>query len=337
MDEQNKEEEKVTIRHTINAEETFTLAKDVYDMRSVIKNIYNNRAVIARRLNLLSMSVSLVFTVLYVSYILFTGILNKLSLYTEIAMYCLIGVYVALFITLFVVMTCSLKAKATNIKKYTKTLSVFRYILRLLSLAMAIAAIVLANFSEGSAKNIALDIVLIIISIICLIVQLIPLIFGSLGKLARWLLSPVKIKRRFSQVALEWYELTVTSGAESKAIKRVSQKYHSEIVVCLDNFLIPAFGKKYVSAIKSAHILSVAESAAEEDRPVVEGILKNVFEYATECGYVTFNPCRDLNFSGSIEEEVKQPKTVKTRLAGIGKKIGMSILDKYIEKNTDKD
>ena len=90
MDE-NKEEEKVTIRHTINAEETFTLAKDVYDIRSLIKNIYNNRAVISRRLNLLSMSVSLVFTLFYVAYILGTGLLKKLSLQTEIVLYCLLG------------------------------------------------------------------------------------------------------------------------------------------------------------------------------------------------------------------------------------------------------
>ena len=77
--EEVKEEEKVTIRHTINAEEAFTLAKDVYDIRNVLKNIYNNRALIGRRLNLLTLSVSLVFTVLYVAYILCTGLLNKLS------------------------------------------------------------------------------------------------------------------------------------------------------------------------------------------------------------------------------------------------------------------
>ena len=98
-------------------------------------------------------------------------------------------------------------------------------------------------------------------------------------------------------------------------------------------FLIPSLGKKYISAIKPVQILNVADEAAE-DKPLVEGILKNIFSYATECGYVTFDPCKDLNFEGSIEEEEKQSKTFKSRLAGMGKKIGMSMLNKYIDKNS---
>ena len=50
-----EKEEKVNIRHTITAEETFTLAKDVFDIRCFIKNVYANRAVIARRLNIISL------------------------------------------------------------------------------------------------------------------------------------------------------------------------------------------------------------------------------------------------------------------------------------------
>ena len=40
MEEKKNEEEKVTVRHTINAEEAFTLVKDVYDIRTFIKNVY---------------------------------------------------------------------------------------------------------------------------------------------------------------------------------------------------------------------------------------------------------------------------------------------------------
>lgn len=334
MDENKKEEEKVTIRHTINAEEAFTLGKDIYDIRSVIKNVYNNRALIGRRLNLISLSVSLVFTLLYVAYIFATGLMKKLSLGSGIALYVLLGVYAALFITLFIITMCSIRATAKNIKKFNRVLSYFRYAVKILSLVISIVALVLAaGGGEYSAQHMAVDVVLIIFSILCIIVQAIPLLFGSLGKLARWLLSPVKIKYRFSTVALEWYELAVTSGGESKTVKKVSKKYYDEIGVCLDNFLIPSLGKKYVSAIKPAQILSVAEGAAE-DKPLVEGILKNIFAYATECGYVTFDPCKDLNFEGSIEEEEKQPKTFKSRLAGMGKKIGMSMLNKYIDKNS---
>ncbi len=337
MDEK-KNDEKVTVRHTINAEETFTLAKDVYDIRNLIKNVYSNRAVIARRLNVLSMSVSLVFTLIYVAYIFGTGLFKKLSFGSEIALYVLLGIYGALFLTLFIVTMCGLGAKAKNIKRYTKALSYFRLVVRLLSVAITIVALAFAMGGEYSAKYVAVDIVLIIFSIICLVFQVIPLVCGGFGKLARWLLSPVKIKYRFSVVALEWYELIVTSSGDSKIIKRVAQKYYDEIGICLDNYLIPALGKKYVVSIRPAQILSVVDGAGEEDKPLVEGILKNVFAYAVECGYLTFDPCKDLNFEGSIEEEEKQPKSVKSRLIGmLMNKFGKPMLDKYIDKNTDND
>ena len=331
-----QEEEKVQIRHTINAEEAFTLAKDVYDIRSLIKNIYNNRALISRRLNMLTMSVSLVYTLAYVAYILFTGLLSKLSLGMEITMYCLLGVYGVLFIAIFTVSMCELGAKAKNIKKFSRVLSLFRLAIKLVSIVITIVALVLAMGEEYSAGSVAVKIILILFSILCMICQVIPLLCGGFGKIARWLLSPVKIKLRFSKVALEWYELTVTSSGDNTVVKKVSKKYYDEIGVCLDNYLIPALGKRYVNSIKSAQILSVAEEAGE-DRKLVEGILKNIFEYATVCGYVTFDPCRDLKFEGTIEEEKKEPKTVKSRFMGLGKKIGMSVLNKYIDNSTSKE
>ena len=335
--EEEKNEEKVNIRHTINAEETFTLAKDVYDIRSVIKNIYNNRAVIGRRLNLLTMSFSLAFTLVYVAYILGTGLLGKLSLSEDIVLYCLLGVYAVLFITMFILTMCSIKAKAKNIKKFKKVLSYFRLAVRVSSIAITIIALVFAMGNEQySSNHVAIDILLIIFSILCLIVQVIPLLFGGFGKLARWLLSPVKVKYRFTTVALEWYEQTLTSGSDKNSVKRVSKKYYDSIGVCLDTCIIPALGAKYITAIKPALVLGVVDSVPEEDKPLVEGILKTIFAYATECGYITFDPCRDLNLEGSIEEEEKEPKTVKSRLMGIGKKIGMSLLDKYIDKSTEK-
>ncbi len=334
--EEEKNEEKVNIRHKINAEETFTLAKDVYDIRSVIKNIYNNRAVISRRLNLLTMSLSLVFTLVYVAYILGTGLLGKLSLTEDIVMYCLLGVYAVLFITMFILTMCSIKAKAKNIKRFKRMMSYFRLAVRIASIAITIAALVFVMGGEQyAAKHVAFDILLIIFSIVCLIVQVLPLFFGGLGKLARWLLSPVKVKYRFATVALEWYEQTLTSGSDKLSVKRVSKKYYNSIGVCLDTFIIPEIGGKYITAIKPVQLLGVVDAAAEEDKQLVEGILKTVFAYAAECGYVTFDPCRDLNLEGSIEEEEKQPQTVKSRIMGLGKKIGMSLLDKYIDKSTE--
>lgn len=338
MEDKKPEEEKVTVRHTINAEETFTLAKDVFDIRCLIKNVYNNRAVIARRINISTLSVSLVFTLLYVAYILFLGVLNKLTLFTEIALYCILGVYGALFITLIIMTLCAMRAKAKNVKRLNKALSVIRLSFRLVSIAMAVVALVFATRGgDISSTHIAFNVVLIVFSIICFVVQMIPVCAGSFGRLARWLLSPVKVKHRFSTVALEWYELAVTDSGDSKAVKRVSQKYFDDIGRCLDNFLIPALGKRYISTIRPSNILSVVDRAPEEDRRLTEGTLKNIFAYATECGYVTFDPCRDLNFSGSIEEEEKQKSTAKNRLMGIGKKIGMSILEKYIDKKSNEE
>lgn len=333
---EGKKEEKVNIRHTINAEETFTLAKDVYDVRNIIKNIYNNRAVISRRLNIITISLSLVYTLAYVAYMLCTGLLNKLSLSANIVLYCLIGVYAVLFIVLFILSMCSIKAKAKNIKKIKRILTYSRLTVRISSIAITIAALVLAmSGGKYAAQHVAIDIVLIIFSILSLIVQLIPLFAGGFGKLARWLLSPVKVKCRFSSVAVEWYELTMTAGSEKNSVKKVSKKYYDSIGICLDTLIIPAIGKKYINSIKPIQILGVVNNAQEEDRPVVEGILKNIFTYAAECGYVTFNPCRDLNLEGSIEEDEKGTQNVKSRLIGLGKKIGKSLLNKYIDKNAD--
>lgn len=69
---------------------------------------------------------------------------------------------------------------------------------------------------------------------------------------------------------------------------------------------------------------------------MLEGIFKNVFAYATECGYVSFNPCKDLELEGSVEEEEKPRKrTMKDRLLNVGQRLGKSMLDKYITGATD--
>ena len=68
------------VRHTISAKETFTLAKDVFDLRTLIKNLYSNRAQIARRLNLIGTIFSVLFTILYAAFLLFSGIRKIASL-----------------------------------------------------------------------------------------------------------------------------------------------------------------------------------------------------------------------------------------------------------------
>ena len=339
MDKKQNEqqtEEQVNIRHTITAEETFTLAKDIFDIRCFIKNVYSNRAVIARRLNILTLTVSTVFMLLYSAYVLFTGLTNKLGLEFQIVLYCLLAAYVVLFAVLITISVLGSKAGTKGVIKVKRTLTVVKLLVRLLSIAISITAIVLSRSDDTAAASVAVDILIIVFSVITVIVQLLPLLFGGTGKLVRWLLSPVKAKCRFSKVILEWYELAVSGNAKSGAVKKVSKKYFENIGTQIDTYLIPALGKRYINSIKPAAILNVVDRATEEDRPVLEGILKNVFSYAAECGYVTFDPCKDLNFEGSVEEEEKAPKqTLKDRILKFGIKKGKSMLDKYIAENTD--
>lgn len=331
------EEEVVNIRHTISAEETFTLAKDVFDIRCFIKNVYSNRALIARRLNLLTLTVSTLFMLLYGAYVLFTGFTKKLNFEASIVLYCLLGAYAALFIVLMIISLCSARASTKNLVKIKRVLKVFKLLVRLVSIAISITAIVFSQTSGNTtASTVAVDILIIIFSVLTIIIQLVPLLFGGTGKLVRWLLSPVKIKYRFSRVVLEWYELAVSGNAREGAVTKVSKKYFDDIGALIDNCLIPALGKKYVTAIKPAQLLGVVDRCSEDDKPIVEGILKNVFAYATECGYVSFDPCKDLNLEGSVEEEEKpKKKTMKDRLLGMGQKIGKSMLDKYITGSTE--
>lgn len=331
----SEKEEKVNIRHTITAEETFTLAKDVFDIRCFIKNVYANRAVIARRLNIISLLISFVFTALYTAFVLVTSLTKKLGLEIEITLYVFLGVYAVLFIAMVIAAVCVTRANTKSVHKVKLTFKIFKLLVRIASIVISITALVLsAGGGALSSQNIALNIVVTVFSIIMLILQIIPLLFGGLGKLVRWLLSPVKIKYRFSTVVVEWYTLAV-SGNPTGSVKKVSSKYFDDIGTLIDVTLIPALGKKYITAIKPVQLINLVNRVSEADRPVAEGVLKSVFAYAAECGYVTFDPCRDLNFEGSVEEEEKPPKpTMKGRLLKLGQRIGKSVLDKYIESES---
>lgn len=333
---EKKENEKVNIRHTISAEETFTLAKDVFDMRTFIKNVYSNRAVIARRLNILTLTFSAIFTILYAAYVLFTALYKTLTLNVRIVLYAMLGIYAVLFIVLLIVFLCR-GSDTKHIQRTKTTLTVFKYLVRIFSMAISVFALALSILGgEFAAPNVAIDIIIIIFSIVMLLVQVTPLLFGGLGKLVRWLLSPVKIKYRFSHVVLEWYDLAVSGSVIKGSKNKVSSKYFEDIGTIIDNYLIPALGNKYINTIKPAAILNVVDRAEESVKPIMEGVLKNLFTYAVECGYVTFDPCRDLNFSGSVEEEDKKPKpTLKEKFLGVGKKLGKNMLEKYINDNTE--
>ena len=150
---ENEEEEVVNIRHTINAEETFTLAKDVFDIRCFIKNVYSNRAVIARRLNILTLTVSTLFMLLYSAFVLFTGLTNKLNFSTEIVLYSLLGGYAALFAVFIIVTLCAARANTKNLAKVKKVTKVFKLLVRLASIAISITAMVLSRSKSEAQRS----------------------------------------------------------------------------------------------------------------------------------------------------------------------------------------
>lgn len=322
------EDEEKKIRHTISAEETFTLAKDVFDMRTFIKNVYANRAVIARRLNIITLCVSIIYTMLYASYALYKIFKTNVSFAQQIVVYSFIGVYAVAVLLLFILILLSSRATTKSLKKFSLSLSIIRLIIKLVSIAMAISAIAISISKGNESYSMALDITIIVFSIISMIMISLPMFFGGLGKFIRWLLSPVKTKQRFSTVVMEWYELAVTGEPTKGSRNKVAKKHYGTIEKLIDETLVPAIGKKYINTIKAVTILNIVENCSEEDRPVLEGVLKSVFAYATECGYVVFDPTRDLNLEGSVEVEKK--KSIKERFMGIGAKFGKKMLDKYI-------
>lgn len=319
------------VRHTITAEETFTLAKDVFDLRCLVKSVYSNRAQIIRRLNIFSTVLSAIFTFLYVMFMAFSGVMKIASYASQVVAYSIIGVHVALTIALIIVsLVWGSNATTQNVKRKNQVLRIFRFVVRVASLAMGISAVVMSMVSgTDDVISVALDTVALIISIVFVIFSLLPLIFGGFAGLARWLMSPTKVKLTFSFVVLEWYQLLLSENATSKTIQRVSKTYMEDISRCVDGYLIPVLGKRKITSVNANHIYLVVDRAPQEDRHVVEGILKNVFGYALECGYVVVDPCRAMNLEGSIEVEKKKAKKAKkpTLKQRITKKVGKGIIN----------
>lgn len=334
MSENNEEEEK-KIRHTITAEETFTLAKDVFDIRTFIKNVYSNRAVIARRVHIVTLCVSGLFTLLYTTFLIISTLYGRLSLGREIVAYCLLGFYAFFLALVLIFALLSTKTSAKNIKKITLAMKIFRMIMQLISVAISIAAITFATSSNSTPHNFALSVIVIVFSIISLIIQIIPLMFGGCAKFVRWLLSPVKIKIKFAPVVLEWYELAISGKPPKGSVKKISKKHYESISAVIDDVLIPELGGKYIKNIKPVTLLNIVENYEGENRDVLEGVLKSVFAYAADCGYVVFDPCRDLNFTGTVEEQKR--KTMKERLVNVAVNFGKKKLDKFIAASSEEE
>lgn len=331
MKENVQKVEETEARQTITAKESFELAKDVYDIRTLIKKVYANRAIISRRLNVLSLIFGVAFSLVYITYAVFSALAGKLSLSFEIVSVALIAAYAAVVIGCIVVAACSANVKAKNIKRFKKFLKILNYIAKLLTVAISIACLVMSITSGSTgAAAIAVDTVMIIFAIIMAIVQTIMLLSGGVVGVVKWLLSPVKRKVRFSAVALEWYQLAADDNKDKKPQVRVSKKYIDDVGAVLDGTLLPALGKIYIGNVAPEDLLNALGGLSDELTPVGEGTIKSIFEYACDCGYISDNPCDKLNFSGDINDGEVQKKGIKSRIVNAGKKAGMSFIDNLI-------
>ena len=277
---------------------------------SWVKPIYDNRAQISRRLNAVSTAISIIFFMLYIPFLLLGKLYKDLSLGLDVAVYVCIGVYVATLFALLIVTIVSGKSSSTAMaKKHKKTRKIVLFIVRLASLAIAITALVISA-SRGTKDQVGatLDTVAIVFAVMSIIFTGLPLIFGGVAGFFRWLISPAKVKYRFSFVAIEWYQSLTSEQQLNKAIRKAARKYGERIGALLDNYFLPAFGKKYMYAVDRAALFRLLDNVPTDERNIAEWMTKEIFDYAEECGYVKINPCKEMELEGDIDLEGKNKK-----------------------------
>lgn len=299
--------------------------RGVYEFISYCKKLYGNRAVIGRRLNVISMIGGIIFTLLYVAYVLYSGLAGKLSVNFTIVSIVLVALYAAVVIGCIVVAACSENVKTKNIKRFNLLLKILRYAAKLLSIAISVASLVLSIMAGSTgAAALAVDTLMIIVAVIFTVFQTILLFCGGVGGVIKWLISPVKRKVRFSAVALEWYGLAADDEKKNKKNKalNVSKKYIDDVGAVLDGWILPALGKKLIANISAEDLTASLEGINGGLLSVGEGTLKSVFEYACECGYITENPCDKLNFTGDIKNRNFARRAIDGVLGVFNKKAG---------------
>lgn len=280
-----------------------------------IKPVYDNRAQISRRLNAVSTAISIIFFMLYVPFLLFGKLYKDLAVGWDIALYVCIGVYVATIIALFAITLASGKSTSTAMaKKHKQTRKIILFIVRVASLAIGITALVIsaANGSKDETGAV-LDTIAIIFAVMSIIFSSFPLIFGGAAGFFKWLISPAKVKFRFSVVALEWYQSLSGESVINKSMKKLIKKYGESVGQIIDGYLLPQLGKRYIKSIDRAALLKVLETIPQEKHNLAEWTIKQIFEYAEECGYVINNPCKEMELEGDIELEEKQKKQEEKR------------------------
>lgn len=283
-------------------------ATEVYN--DWIKPIRDNWSQIKRRMSVITTVISIIFFVLYVPFLLFGKLSKDLSLGWDVALYVCIGVYVVTVIALLIVTLASGQSTSVAMEKKRKKISkIILFIVRLASLAIGITALIISATSGSSDKQGAIiDTIAIIFAVMSIIFTAFPLIFGGIGGFVKWLISPAKMKFRFSFVVLEWYQAFTNDQLLDKNVKKLAKRYGERIGVCIDKYFLPAYGKKYIKSVDDHAIAKLLEGVPAEDLNMCEWITKRVFDFAEECGYVDVNPCDKLELYGDITKESKAKK-----------------------------
>lgn len=273
-----------------------------------IKPIKDNWPHIKRRWNGLVTAISVVFFLLYVPILLFSKIAKGLSLGWDIALYTCIGVYVASVIVMVVITIASGKSTSTQASKHMHTAGkIILLVVRIASLALSITAIVIS----GSGQSSALDTILMVLAITSIIFTSLSLIFGGAVGFFKWLISPAKIRYKFSFVAFEWKQsLDEGKRNQDKKFVKAYAKNAERVALCLDNYLLPAWGKAYIDTVDEDKLEGVLNSVPEEDKNLCEWVIKDLFDYALTSKYVANNPCEKLALTGDIVKE-RPPKPQK--------------------------
>ena len=276
-----------------------------------IKPIYDNRAQISRRLSAVSTAISIIFFLLYIPFLLLGKLYKDLALGLDIAIYVCIGVYIATIIALFIVTLASGRSTSTAMaKRQKKTRKIVLFIVRIASLAIAITALIIS--SAGGTKDAAgatLDTIAIIFAVMSIIFSAFPIIFGGMAGFFRWLISPAKAKYTMSFVVLEWYQTLTSDKVMSKSLKKSIKKYNERISGLIDNVILPHLGKKVMKSVDRSALIKLIDGVPPEDKNLCEWMIKQIFDYAEECGYIDANPCKTMELEGNIEMEGKQKKS----------------------------
>lgn len=302
---------------------------EIYD--TWIKPIHDNWEQIKRRSNAVATVISLIFFIIYVPVILFDKLSDGVNLDWEIALYVCIGIYAVMVIALLITtLACRSFTTTEAAKKIKIVRKIIQLVVRIASVAVGITAVVLTGYGSGPLNTIAM-----VVAIISIIFSIIPLFFGGIAGFVKWLISPAKIKLKFSFVALEWYQKNISDKLEDKKLKKAFQKHGDKVGDCLDNYFLPAFGNKYINNVDSAMLSKSLEGVAEKDKNLSEWVLKSIFAYALDCKYINYNPVSELDLGGDIVYEDKPKKPEKETKPSIFSRIASAFNRNTTNTTTD--